>query len=162
MARELKTGRQTALDQSTRGTFLFSAVFELWSPRGSAHFAELGGLVSEIEHTEYMETGPFGSFFSRHPGRSKPPSLTLRRTLRTGPSTTWLWLWHQQARHMPVGAKADCFLTITSRGGAVMTYGLMGAWPSKLELSGVKAGGTEMIIQTVTLQCDELVDTAAG
>jgi hypothetical protein len=63
---------------------------------------------------------------------------------------------------MPVGSKADCFLTITSRGGASVTYGLMGAWPSKLELSGVKAGGTEMVIQTVTLQCDELVDTATG
>ena len=39
-----------------------------------------------------------------------------------------------------------------------MTYGLINAWPSKLEVSGAKAGGTELIYQTLTLQCEDLID----
>jgi hypothetical protein len=42
-----------------------------------------------------------------------------------------------------------------------MTYGLVNAWPSKVEISGVKAGATEMIYQSFTLQCEDLIDPNA-
>lgn len=161
--KQLIHGRQLPIDVDARKDFHFSVSFRLWTLRGSADFAELGSVVSEIEQTEYMEAGPFGRYFSRHPGRFKPPTVTLKRASRTGPSTTWLWMWHQSARVSPTVAKADAWLSIYGRGEgtegmASATYGLLGAWPSRMELTGAKAGGTEIVLQTVTLQCDELVD----
>jgi hypothetical protein len=42
-----------------------------------------------------------------------------------------------------------------------MTYMLMNALPTKVEISGVKAGASEVMVQTVTLQCDDLIDPNA-
>jgi phage tail-like protein len=167
MAVDLGPGRQTSLAPAQKSTFLFSAVFRLWTVEGSADFAELGGIVSEIEQTEYMEAGPIGALFSRHAGRSKPPSIVLRRAMRTDVSTSWLWLWHQAARQSLPSMHRDCTLTFFGPGDDVngpgrTAYQLMNAWPAKVELGGVKAGGTEVIVQTVTLQCDELLDMSVG
>lgn len=162
----LTTGRQLAVTPAQRETVLASATFRIWTLEGSADFAELAGITSEIEQTEYMEAGPVGALFSRHPGRSKPPTVTLRRALRTGLSTTWLWSWHQLARASLPGMHRDCSLTLFGPGDDVtgpgrMTYLLMNAFPSKVEIAGVKAGASEVVLQTVTLQCDDLLDPNA-
>jgi phage tail-like protein len=159
----LTEGRQLPLQPEARQQFLSCAVFRIWTPEGSADFAELGGISSEVEQTEYMEAGPVGALFSRHAGRAKPPMVTLRRAMRTGSSSTWLWTWHQAARQSLPTMWRDCSLTLFGpgddpSGAGKMTYLLMNAMPTKLELGGVKAGGSEVIVQTVTLQCDELID----
>jgi hypothetical protein len=41
---------------------------------------------------------------------------------------------------------------------AVKTYMLSNAFPTKVEIAGMKAGGTEVVLQTVTLQCDEIIE----
>ncbi len=163
MTATLKSSRQIALDREERETILHSAIFRIWTVQGSADFAQLGGIVSEVEQTEYMEAGPLGAMFSRHAGRSKPPTVTLQRALRTGFSTTWLWSWHQSARQSLPTMYRDCSLTLFGPGddpggSGRMTYLLMNAFPTKLEIAGVKAGGTEVLIQTLTLQCDDLLD----
>lgn len=167
MSVDLNSGRQGSLSPAGKSAILHSAIFRLMTTRGSADFAELGGITSEIEQTEYVEVGSAGALFSRHAGRSKPPTIALRRAMRTGPATTWLWLWHQQARMSLPTMHADAWLSLygpddSLDGPGRMTYMLVNAWPSKFELGGVKAGGTEVIVQTVTLQCDELIDSAAG
>jgi phage tail-like protein len=163
MPADLGVGRQTSLAPGQKATFLYSAVFRLWTVQGSADFAELAGIVSEIEQTEYMEAGPVGALFSRHAGRSKPPTIVLRRAMRSDISTGWLWLWHQAARQSLPTMHRDCTLTFFGPGDDLsgtgrVAYQLMNAWPAKVELGGVKAGGTEVVVQTVTLQCDELLD----
>jgi len=166
MAVDLPAGRQLSIPAADKSRLLTSAVFRLWTVEGSADFSELGGIVSEVEQTEYMEAGPVGALFSRHAGRSRPPTIVLRRAMRTGPSSTWLWTWHQFARQSLPTMHRDCSLTLFGPGDDLagsgrMTYLLMNAWPTKLELGGVKAGGTEVIVQTVTLQCDDLIDPNA-
>jgi hypothetical protein len=42
-------------------------------------------------------------------------------------------------------------------GAAKMTYMLVNAFPTKVDIAGMKAGGTEVVLQTVTLQCDEII-----
>lgn len=160
---ELTAGRQLALEATDRGVLFSSVVFRIWTVQGSADFAELGAITSEVEQNEYMETGPVGAIFSRHAGRSKPPTVTLRRGLRTGASTAWIWSWHQAARNSLPLMWRDCHLTLyrpgddlSGTGGA--TYLLMNAFPVKVEISGVKAGGTEIVYQSLTLQCDDLID----
>lgn len=163
---ELTTGRQLALTPDLKASMLTSAFFRIWTVEGSADFAELGGISSEVEQTEYMEAGPVGALFSRHAGRSKPPTVVLKRAMRTGPSSTWIWTWHQSARHSLPTMYRDCSLSLFGPGDdpsgpGRMTYLLMNALPTKVELGGVKAGGTEVIVQTVTLQCEDLIDPNA-
>jgi hypothetical protein len=166
VAEDLITGRQTALSRDQKEDILTSAVFRIWTVQGSANFAELGGITSEVEQTEYQETGPFGAMFSRHAGRAKPPTVVLKRAMRTGFSTTWLWTWHQFARQSLPLMYRDCALTFFGPGDDIdgvgrMTYLMMNAFPTKLEIGGVKAGGTDYIVQSVTLQCDDMIDPNA-
>ena len=166
MPSALQPGRQLPIDPTAKEQVLTSAVFRIWTVEGSADFAELAGINSEVEQTEYMEAGPAGALFSRHPGRSKPPTVTLRRALRTGPSTTWLWSWHQLARQSLPAMYRDCSLTLFGPGDDLsgtgkVTYLLMNAFAARVEIAGMKAGGSEIVFQTVTLQCDDLLDPNA-
>lgn len=163
---ELTPGRQLALTPEDKEEMFSSTIFRIWTVEGSASFAELGGINSEIEQTEYMEAGPVGALFSRHAGRAKPPTVVLKRALRTGSSTTWIWTWHQFARRSLPSMYRDCHLTLfgpgdDAAGPGRVTYMLMNAWPTRVEIGGVKAGGTEMLVQTVTLQCEEFIDPNA-
>jgi phage tail-like protein len=162
----LGSGRQFSITPDQKERILSSATFRIWTVEGSADFAELAGITSEVEQTEYMEAGPVGALFSRHAGRTKPPTVTLRRAMRTGPSTTWLWTWHQFARQSLPTMHRDCSLTLfgpgdSTSGSGRMTYLMMNAIPTKIEIAGVKAGASEVVVQTVTLQCDELIDPNA-
>jgi phage tail-like protein len=162
----LPIGRQLTMAAEDKESILASATFRLSTVEGTADFAELGGITSEVENTEYMDSGPFGTMFTRHAGRSKPPVIVLKRAMRTGPSTLWIWTWHQAARSSLPNMHRQAFLTFfgpgeDSAGVGRMTYALANAWPSKVEIAGVKAGSTEVIMQTVTLQCDELLDPNA-
>ncbi len=166
MAQELKPSRQLSLAPSDKDSILASAMFRISTIEGSADFAELGGISSEVENTEYMDSGPFGSMFGRHAGRAKPPVIVLKRAMRTGASTLWIWTWHSAARHGLPTMKRQAFLTFFGPGDdpngvGRMTYCLVNAWPSKLEIGGVKSGSTELIYQTMTLQCDDLIDPNA-
>ena len=85
------TGRQLSFPADEKSQLLTSTFFRIMTPQGSADFSDLIGITSEVEQTEYMETGPFGALFSRHPGRTKPPTVTLKRGMKTGLGTTWIW-----------------------------------------------------------------------
>ena len=163
----LGPGRQLPATVEDKEQVLFSAFFRIWTVEGSAFFAELAGITSEVEQTEYMEAGPIGAIFSRHAGRSKPPTVTLKRGLRLGPSTTWLWTWHGFARQSLPAMHRDCHLTLFGPGDSPTGTGRatdlrMHAFPSKVEIAGVKTGATEVVFQTVTLQCDDLIDPNAS
>lgn len=166
MGVDLKPSRQLTLSPQDKESILNSAIFRLSTIEGTADFAELGGITSEVENTEYQDSGPFGSMFGRYAGRAKPPAITLKRAMRTGPSTLWVWTWHAAARQGLPNMRRQAFLTFFGPGDdpmgvGRMTYGLVNAWPSKVEISGTKAGASELIYQTLTLQCDDLIDPNA-
>jgi phage tail-like protein len=156
------TGRQAAIDKTKKGELLSSAVFKIENENGAAIFSELAGINSEVEQVEYMEAGEKGPEFGRFIGKAKPPTVTLKRAMSTGPDTTWIWAWHQHAR----AGNPQAYITTTfmlygagdeSGGASKMAYMLVNAFPTKVEIAGMKAGGTEVVIQTVTLQCDEII-----
>jgi phage tail-like protein len=162
----LPSGRQLAIPADRKGDLLYSTFFRIVTMEGTADFSELNGITSEVEHTEYMEAGPVGSLFSRHAGRTKAPTVSLKRAMRTGLSTTWIWTWHKLARMTMPGMLRDCTLMVYGAGDdpdgiGRMTYVLVNSFPAKVELTGMKAGATELILQSVTLQCDDIIDMAA-
>jgi len=158
---DLTSGRQTAIDSGKRSETLTSAIFMIENGNGKAAFSELGGISSEVEQTEYMESGERGAVYGRFIGKAKPPTVTLKRSMSTGGDTHWIWLWHAQARLASSVAYQTTDLKLFPAGAdpsgtPAKTYTLVNAFPSRVEISGMKAGGTEVVLQTVTLQCDEI------
>jgi phage tail-like protein len=162
----LSTGRQPAATGEQKGEVLASALFIVEVEGKTLGFSELAGIVSEVEQAEYMEAGVAGATFSRHFGKTKPPTVTLKRAMSTGDGTTWVWAWHQLARTAAPTAYKECTLKLFSAGDdpsgpGRLTYLLVNAWPTKVEIAGMKAGTTEVVIQTLTLMCDEMFDPNA-
>lgn len=162
----LTAGRQLAMLPETKGSLLTCAFFRLWCPQGSIEFSDLQGITSEVEHHDYSEASMLGPSYSRQVGRRKPPIITLKRAMRTGPSTTWVWSWHQLVARGVPGSKRDCVLMFYGANDppdkpAPTNYMLISAFPSKVEITGAKAGATEVIYQTLTVVCDDMIDAAA-
>jgi phage tail-like protein len=156
---DLSLGRQQAIKADDRSSTLTSATFVIESGGQKAMFSELGGISSEVEQAEYMEAGPRGPQFGRFIGRAKPPTVTLKRSMtKGGSSTRWIWLWHATARKMSSEAYRDCTLQLFGAGSTdpARTYHLTNAIPTKVEIAGMKAGGTEVVLQTLTLMCDAI------
>lgn len=156
---DFTVGRQNAITATERGNTLTSATFMIESGGQEAVFSELGGISSEVEQVEYMEAGPKGPAFGRFLGKAKPPTVTLKRSMSTGKDTTWIWTWHALARTGKPEAYRDTTLKLFSAGSGekpVKSYYLTNAIPTKVEINGMKAGGTEVVLQTLTLMCDAI------
>jgi phage tail-like protein len=162
MSIDLIPGRQGSLPSEARTTTLSAAVFKIECDfGGTAVFSELAGITSELEVAEYMEAGEKGPMFGRFVGKAKPPTVTLKRAMSTGPDTHWIWAWHAAAREGNVTAYANTTLSLCPAGDPehpLKSYMMTNAIPTKVEIAGMKAGATEVVMQTVTLQCDELAE----
>lgn len=63
--------------------------------------------------------------------------------------------WHQSVVEGQIAAHKDATLVLYDTGGTpVARYHLESAWPSKVESSGLKAGASEVLYETITL-CHE-------
>lgn len=120
-----------------------------------AAFQELSGLVSEVEVQEYGEVGDEGPIFDRLSVKLKPPTITLKRGMN---GSLELWAWHEAVRtgNMAVARKSASLIMFNSEGRPVAKYWLENAWPSKLDVAGLKAGASEALIETVTLHCESI------
>ncbi len=118
-----------------------------------ASFRELVGITSEVEPIEYLQATGKEVIFKKLPGKTKPPTVTLKRSLSGGMA---LWTWHEAVRQGKIAAaRKDCALVMYDTSWtAVARYHLVNAWPSKLEISGMKAGSSEIAYETVQLTCE--------
>ena len=120
-----------------------------------ATFAELAGIVSEVEPTEYMATDDREIVLNKLPGKLKPPTITLKRGQTSGME---LWAWHEAVRNGQIAqARKSASLTaFNTAGEPVAKYWLEKAWPSKIEVEGLKAGRSVALVETVTLVAEYL------
>jgi phage tail-like protein len=118
-----------------------------------AVFAELSGIIAEVEAPEYWETTGTAVDVNKLPGKLKPPKVTLKRGMN---GSLELWSWHEAVRKGTMGAaRRSCSLIMyNAEGKPVGKYWLEKAWPSKMELAGLKAGAGEALMETVTLACE--------
>ncbi len=120
-----------------------------------ASFAELSGIVSEIEPADSWETSGDQVQLNKLPGKFKAPTVTLKRGLN---GSLELWAWHEAVRQGAMAtARRSCSLTMyNSEGKPVAKFWLEKAWPSKMELAGLKAGASEALVETVTLTAENI------
>lgn len=142
-----------------------SARFMLSTSTGNGKwpFSELSNISMEVEPHEFIFCMADGSVqHTRQYGKTNPPKVTLKKPMD---DDTTLWAWHLAAQAGSHAARVDCSLIAYSAGspGAqpngkdkVFEWLLENAWPSKVELSGLKAGATDTAMLTVTLQCDKI------
>ena len=130
-----------------------------------ATFSELSGINTEVESVEYIATGPEGIVHTKQYGKTKPPTVTLKRGLDP---QTYMWSWHQAVLQGDPTARKTCSLQLFAAsaspksGQPIITYLLENAWPSKLEIGGMKAGATEVVTETVVLHCDQILMQPGG
>jgi phage tail-like protein len=120
-----------------------------------ASFTELSAIVAEVETTEYTEVNQGGIQTNKLPGRVKPATVTLKRGLS---GSLEMWAWHEAVRTgQMAAARRSCSLTMFNTDGKpVAKYWLEKAWPSKIELGGLKAGASEALLETVTLTTEAI------
>ena len=116
-----------------------------------AAFAELGGISSGIDSTEMELSGGTGL---RLPGKRTPPTVTLTRGLTRGLE---LSAWHEAALAGGLATRKNADLVMYDvEGRPVARYHLENAWPAKLEIGGLKAGASEVLMETITLVCEKI------
>ena len=81
-----------------------------------------------------------------------PGKLVLRRGSATSKA---IFAWHQSVVEGQIAARKDATIVMYDTGGRpVARYHLENAWPSKLEIGGLKSDSNEVAIEGITL-CHE-------
>ena len=120
-----------------------------------ASFSELSGITTEVEPVEFMESTDKEVIIKKLPGRRKLATLVFKRGKN---SSMELWMWHEAVlRGEMVAARKSCSLVMYNYDGQpVARYHLEHAWPAKLEIGALKAGASEVLMETVTMVCENL------
>jgi len=87
-------------------------------------------------------------------GNRMPPSVHLRR----GHSSSMdIWAWHVAALANAEASRRNAAIVIYDFEGApVARYNLTAAWPAKVEIGALKAGASEVLMETVTIVCESI------
>jgi phage tail-like protein len=133
----------------------------------AAYFSELGGISTEVEPVEYIASDAASGkpILTKQFGKLKPPTVTLKRGVDGDAS---IFAWHEMVRWKVAAARMTGTLSFMghpdSVGGTspvLCSYVLEGAWPSKIEVGNLKAGSSEIILETVTFTCESIHMTTA-
>lgn len=117
-------------------------------------FNELTGITSEVEVSEYFSSGKMGVALSKQFGKTKPATVTLKRGVD---QNLKLWEWHQQVLAGDPSARKSVTLSLLDSTGVIkQAYNLLNAWPSKMEIGGMKADKSEAAVATVVLTCEQI------
>ena len=121
-----------------------------------AQFQEVSGLTSELDVIELKENTPDGKYVvHKLPGNRKPPTITLKRAKNASKD---LWDWHQKIYQGKVSdaRKNGSVVMYSYDGEEVGRYNFINAWPSKISTSTMKAGSNDILMEEVTIVCEEL------
>ena len=121
-----------------------------------AQFQEVSGLTSELDVIELKEITKDGKYvIHKLPGNRKAPSITLKRAKN---SSKDLFEWHQKIYQGKVSdaRKNGSVVLYNYDHSEVGRYNFVNAWPSKVSMSALKAGSNEILMEEVTIVCEEL------
>jgi phage tail-like protein len=118
-------------------------------------FSELQTITSAIEVELVEQTSATETILKKLPGKRIPPTVTLKRGMTRNIEMA---AWHELVILGDIAAaRKSCSLTMfNTQGDPVARYHLTDAWPQKVEITELKAGASEVLMETVTLTCDFL------
>jgi len=123
-------------------------------------FTELSGITTEVEPVDLYYSNPSGdgsTSLAKLPGKYKAPTIVLKRG---SDSTMALWDWHRALRDGKM-KEAQQSGTLSMYGPnlkdpPVAVYHFEEAWCTKLQLTGAKAGNSEVLVEECTIVCSNL------
>jgi phage tail-like protein len=115
-----------------------------------AQFSQLVSITSEVEPGELVT-----ALLKKLPGKRNPPTVVLSRGMSNDAQMS---AWHEAARRdgSSEAKKSAALIMYDATGKPVARYHLESAWPSKIEIGALKAGASEVLMETVTIACDGL------
>ena len=111
--------------------------------RSVAIFSELTGITTEVPVVE------------RAAGNTKWGDIELKRGV-TAELEMSSWLEAVQAGPVGGSRKNASLIMYSTQGKPVARYNLTNAWPSKIEVGALKAGSSEVLIETVTITAERI------
>jgi len=113
-------------------------------------FTEVTGLVMEREKIEYRHSDSKDFSKIAMPGLIKNNNITLKRG-KTDDKGWWEWINSIHSGDITGGRRNMSIVLYDYALGEKARYNVMNAWPSKVSISGLKAGGAEVIVEECTL-----------
>jgi phage tail-like protein len=116
-----------------------------------ASFKEVSGLSAEIQPIEHKENKPGGiPIIKKLPGARKWGDVTLKRGKTDEPG--W-WKWIKEVQDGKIdGARRNASVVLYDyERGEKARFNLFNAWPSKVSVGSLQAGGNEIAIEECTI-----------
>jgi phage tail-like protein len=120
-----------------------------------AAFSELQGIQTQVDVVDFMQSSDKEVMLSKLPGKRTPPTVTLKRGKN---NSMELWSWHEAvlAGDMAAARKSCSLVMYNTDGKPVARYHMENAWPAKIEIGGLKAGASEVLMESVTVVCEHI------
>lgn len=116
-----------------------------------AQFREVSGLTAEIQMIEHRENNPKGlPLLKKLPGAKKYGDVTLKRG-RTDSNDLWTWLKSVQDGKIDEARKNGSVVLYDYEGGEKSRFNFLNAWPSKVSLASLQAGGNDVLVEECTI-----------
>ncbi len=118
-----------------------------------SQFQEVTGISQEREVTTVKENGPDGQLLIKQlPGPPKPPTITLKRAANMDKAIAD---WYEEARTKIGSARRNgSVIAYDFEYNEVARWNFLAGWPSKLEITGLKAAANEPAIETLTITAE--------
>lgn len=115
-------------------------------------FSDLAGIATEVETVDYMSSEDESVFLNRFAGLRKRISVRLVRPRGANPS---IRTWYETAKVDPGRAMRKVMLSVHEGADKpAPRYVLQDAWPSKIEIGGLKGDASTSTMETVTMTCE--------
>ena len=116
-----------------------------------AQFKEVSGINAEIQTIEHRENKVGGlPVMKKLPGARKWGDLTLKRG-RTDNKALWDWIKSVQDGNMTAARKNGSIVLMDYSHGETSRFNFINAWPSKVSVGSLNAGGNDILIEEVTI-----------
>ncbi len=120
-----------------------------------ASFSELQGITTSVEIVDFFHSNDKDVMLNKLPGKRVPPTVVLKRGKN---NSMELWSWHEAVLNgdMAAARKSCSLIMYGSDGKPSAKYHLFNAWPAKLEIGALKAGQSEVLMESVTVVCEHI------
>jgi phage tail-like protein len=120
-----------------------------------AAFSELQGITTQVDVVDFLQSSDKEVMLTKLPGKRTPPTVVLKRGKN---NSMELWSWHEAvlAGDMAAARKSCSLVMYNTDGKPVARYHMENAWPAKIEIGGLKAGASEVLMESVTVVCEHI------
>ena len=116
-----------------------------------AQFREVSGLNAEISTIEQRQNNAKGlPLMKKLPGSQKFGDITLKRG-RTDSNDLWTWLKSVQDGKIDDARKSGSIVLYDYGGQEKSRFNFVNAWPSKVSLASMQAGGNDVLLEECTI-----------